>query len=326
MKKLFTTAIFVLFALPFSGFSGENEVEIIYVHGMGGSNEEANFVHISKKIITNNSIKKIKISHYSWNSPSIEIRIAPARVKQGLKKAEEEAKSFSKNIIESLESNKRPYYIVAHSMGAYLTAKAFEEYGKEALNIKGIYFLGASMPRDFELSINIPKRIKIYNYYSEKFDMVLPFFFSYLGKKSGGQVGFDDIERFENFRTTCTHQFKKMGFHRDYSTLAEAITLLILADEDIFIKSGNFRVSPRKVWRGLMSWHDIARYKNVKVKNKYHDILIQQRWNTKNYRLVIPDENGNPFQLLKGRALHKMLKEIHITFPTTENIPNLLSA
>jgi len=286
----------------------QKALNIIYVHGLGGMNQESAFVHNVKEMMNEYQLKNIHVAHYSWDSPTIEAKIAPARFKQGLDKAKQEATVFATEVLNKYETKNQPYYIIAHSLGAYLVLEAFKNYTESLSNLKNIYFLGAAVSRDYKVSSNLPKSIKIDNYYSDNYDLVLPLFFSYLGKKSGGEVGFDDLHRFKNHRTTCTHNHKGIAFHRDYSTLAEAITYLILLQEKIHIKNADYKIGQRRIWKGLMSWHDIYTFKNIKINKIHQDVLLQQRWNTKNYRLVIHDVKQKPSQIAKGRGLHDMLR------------------
>lgn len=193
-----------------------------------------------------------------------------------------------------------------------MIAKAFDYQESRLKKLRGVFFLGAALPRGYEINkgMILPKGMKITNYYSEHYDRVLPLFYNNQGVKAGGQVGFDDIKLFDNLRTTCTHSHKGIGIHRDYSTLAEAIGYLMMWQEQRYIEGKQFKAKRKMVMRGLLSWHDIYQIKDARLGDKFHGVLIQQRWNTRNYRIVTEDAFGKPYQLAKGRSLHAMLNEL----------------
>jgi len=288
-----------------------HKLVFVYVHGLGGKNKETPFVHNLKEFIKENQFANFKAVHYSWDSPIVRWRVAASDFLDGKKKAEHEATQFALDILGKYERHQTPYYLIAHSLGTYIIAKSFE-YQKTPLRmLRGIFFLGAALPRDYQINTTaLPPKLKIISYYSKLYDQILPFFYNIAGIKSGGQVGFDDLKCFQNFRTTCTHSFKGIGFHRDYSTLAEAIGYIIMLKENIFIAGQKFKLKKKKIMGGLLSWHDVFELTEININGKTQNVLIQQRWNTHNYRIVIKDKRGRPYQLAKGRSLHAMLRAL----------------
>ncbi len=291
-----------------------HKLVFIYVHGLGGNNKETPFVHNLKKFIKENQFANFKVVHYSWDSPAVRWRVAASDFINGKKKAETEAQQFIQ-VVREYESQKIPYYLIGHSLGTYLIVKAFEHQHTPLRMLRGVFFLGAAVLRNYTInSTALLPKFKIINYYSEYFDKVLPLVYNVEGRRAGGQVGFDDITHFKNFRTTCTHGYKGIGIHRDYSTLAEAIGYITMLKENIFIPNNqDFQIKTKGVIKWIMrtAWHDIFELTGNSL-GENRTFLIQQRWNTHTYRVVIKDEKGDFHELVNGKSLHAMLRALSL--------------
>ncbi|MEN8216321.1 MAG: hypothetical protein ABFS56_08080 [Pseudomonadota bacterium] len=319
------TILFLMTTLIFWGSqkalaSNTEQLIFVYVHGLGGQNKETPFVHNLKELIKNNKLTRIKVKHYSWDSPVVRWRVAPADFISGKKKAKKEARQFAESVLQEYENQKTPYYIIGHSIGTYLIAKSLEEYAKSQQSplqmLRGIFFLGSSLLRDYTIDSSVlPTGFKITNYYSS-FDRIVPLVYSIEAVKAAGEVGFDDIKHFKNLKTTFSHSYKGFGIHRDYSLLAKSIGYIMLLQENIFIKGKpNFEIQTKKImkeaswFRVAVSWDDIFEFTRI-MNGEKQNLRVQQRWPKPTYRIVIENSDGQLYQLAKGDSLHAMLKKL----------------
>ncbi len=295
-------------------------IVFIYVHGLGGKNQNTQFVHNLKEFFADNNLTNITVKHYSWDSPTISFRVvAPAQFLAGKKQAKKEAKQFSKQVFQEYEQKKITYYIIGHSFGTYLIIKALENYAQPSRlkRLGGIFFLGSTLPKNYTIKKNIlPEGLKIQNYYSEYLDGAVSFVYSMEGVKAAGSVGFDDTQHFKNFQTTFTHSHKGFLIHRDYSILAQTIGYIALLKENIFLEGKpDFEIKTKKLFgkkitnwfRFVVSWDNVYEFTKI-IEVKYYTIRIQQRWPKLTYRIVVENNKGQLYQLAKGDSLHAMLQ------------------
>ena len=307
---LILTFLLALFLSIFFGGSkakaaGPKSLDFIYVNGFGERRFPPAFQTKMKDFLKPLS-GDFNVSTFRWDSLKLDIRKVAHQWSEAKKNADSEAKRFAIEVIERHEREKRSYVLVGYSLGSRIIAGALKETDMKLEFLRGIYFLGSALPRDYKIdSAALPHGFRIINYYSNYSDQVLKFsFYNAEGIKAGGEVGFDDEVNFQNFRTVATHVYKGGPMQRDYSNLAEAIGYLSLYEEKILLNEGesNFNIES-KVASGNLSWNDI-----YMLKIDSRDYLIQQNVNTKYYRGLFIDKNGKRIRKAWGRNLHSVLE------------------
>ena len=246
------------------------------------------------------------VTTHRWDSLKLDLRKVVHQWNKAKRNANSETERFAREVIESNEREKRPYVLVGYSLGSRIIAEALKIPDRKLEYLKGIYFLGSALPREYKIETkNLPDGFRIINYHSDHLDHVLKFsFYNAEGIKAGGEVGFDEDENFMNLRTVATHVYKGGPLQRDYSNLAEAIGYLSLYGENILLNKGksNFNIE-LKVASGKFSWNDIY---ILKIDSRGY--MIQQNANTKYYRGLLIDKNGKRIRKAWGRNLHAVLE------------------
>ena len=292
----------------------KERIVFVYVHGFGEFKEVVPFEAKMRKFLQRLPLKS-RVFTYRWDWMRVDLTKVVHLWTQAKIKADLRAKDFMDEVVMKLEAEGTPYVIVAYSTGARVLAKSLN-HGKSTLkSLRGIYFLGAALPHTFRLNRTIlPEGMQIVNYYSPYFDDILKIpFYNAEGVKAGGEVGFDDTDGFQNYRTVCTHLHKGGPIQRDYSDLAPAIAYLSLFKEGIFLEGepANFNLE-MPVAAGSLHWNDLLR-----VETPEHDILIQQNVNTNHYRAVAIDGEEKRSRKAWGRNLHSVLKKVGL-FPASK--------
>lgn len=202
-------------------------LKMIYVHGFGERRFPPAFVKKTNAFIKEKKIP-LSVETYRWDSKKINPWIAVKQWSEAKVNADKEAQKFYTDIILKNETEKKPYTIVAYSLGSRVVTKALKLVKSPLKHLNGIYFLGAAQPKSLKVATqSLPQNMKIINYYSEHFDVALQVSY-YVAEAvdAGGEVGFTDTKVFNNCRTTCTHVHKGGPIQRDYSELFEPIVFL----------------------------------------------------------------------------------------------------
>ncbi|MBN2789323.1 MAG: hypothetical protein JXR69_03965 [Candidatus Delongbacteria bacterium] len=314
MIKLFIGILIsskILFAqipseLPDSSFS--RDLVFIYVHGFAEYRKVEPFKEKMLEFLSEHPALNFDVFTYRWEKERIDFLNPIEQWENSKNVADSATTHFNTNIISKLEENKIPYVIVGFSLGTQLVTKALERYRDKKLNyLKDIYFLASAQRKDLKPDIKcLPAGMKITSYYSIFFDEALKISFRYQeGIAAGGEVGFDDISTFINYRTVCTHVHKGGPIQRDYSNMAPAIAMLTLFKENIFIEGEPLKYNlDMLVMDGEIQWNDIVEF-DTKPK-----ILIQQNVNTYHYRAVEISDSGFRTRKAWGMDLHMVLKEM----------------
>lgn len=253
-----------------------------------------------------------KVSTHRWDSRKIDLTKVVHQWTQAKLKADSAPKPFMANVVGKLEAQQIPYFIVAYSLGCRVVAESLRHASSRLRHLRGIYFLGAALPHTHRVKAGVlPQGLRVTNYYSRYLDTALKVsFYNAEGIKAGGEIGFDDTNVFENYRTVCTHVHKGGPIQRDYSSLAPAIGYLALLDQRIFIKGRRTGYNVGlPVGSGSVNWHDI-----VQFGKKPRTLLIQQNANTRHYRAVAIDERGKRVRRAWGTNLHSILAKLQL-FP-----------
>lgn len=307
LVPIFLVATFMatLFSSSEARAGDQKSMDFIYVNGFGERRFPPEFQTKMKAFLQQLS-GDFDVSTFRWDSLKLDIRKVAHQWNKAKRNADSEAKRFAKEVIERNEREKRPYVLVGYSLGSRIIAGALKETDIKIEYLRGIYFLGSALPRDYKIdSSALPDGFRIINYHSDQLDHVLKFsFYNAEGIKAGGEIGFDDDKNFMNLRTVATHVHKGGPLQRDYSNLAEAIGYLSLYGEDILLNKGksNFNIES-KVTSGNLNWNDIYML-NIDSR----DYLIQQNANTKYYRGLFIDKNGKRIRKAWGRNLHAVLE------------------
>lgn len=289
----------------------KDSLTVVFVHGLSATNRDntskqfcLNFTEfMQEKEVPLNLIK------FNWKSPKMLSSVAPARYLKGKKLSENELSDrFVTEILEKFESADKDYYLTAHSMGTYIVIKALEKYTSGKLeHLKGIIFLGSAIRKDYQLQNNpLPQNFKIKNYYSPFWDQTINFVYNMEECEGAGDSGFDDETTFTNYRTACTHAYKGIGIHRDYSTIADAIGFVILHQENYFLPGKNYFLRQTTVFNETINWNDI-----LTIKTTQKEYLVQKFFSKNgDYRIILKgDKNIN---LIQGKDLLSMLRELNL--------------
>jgi len=205
------------------------EMKFIYVNGFGERRFPPAFEKKMKKFVKPlNGYFEVKT--FQWGSLKLDLTKVVHQWNEAKKNADRDAQKFAREVIEKCEKEETPYVLIGYSLGTRVIAEALQYPQNELKYLRGIYFLGSALPKDYKLETKIlPEDFKIINYYSDYLDYMLKLsFYNAEGIKAGGEVGFDDKKCFLNLRTVSTHVYKGGPFQRDYSNLAEAIGYLSL--------------------------------------------------------------------------------------------------
>ena len=291
--------------------SQKEKIVFVYVHGFGEFKKVVPFEAKMRKFLQRLPLQS-RVFTYRWDWMKVDLTKVVHQWTQAKITADQRAKSFMDEVVMTLEAEGTPYVIVAYSTGARVLAKSLNHGTSKLTSLRGIYFLGAALPHTFRLNRTIlPEGMRIVNYYSPYFDDILKIpFYNAEGVKAGGEIGFDDTNSFQNYRTVCTHLHKGGPIQRDYSDLAPAIAYLSLFKEGISLKGepANFNLE-MPVAAGSLHWNDLLR-----VETPEHDILIQQNVNTDHYRAVVIDGEGKRTRKAWSKNLHAVLEKVGL-FP-----------
>ena len=286
----------------------------VYIHGFGGEKQSPQFCRNMREFL-NRADDESRVVNYPWNSVKVDPLRAGASWESSQKRADQEAPRFRKDIIDHLESRHSPYVLVGFSVGSRVILRALEDIDYPLKNLAGIYFLGSAMTRDTTLgeSTALPEGMKIINYHSPLRDTVHSVAFNFMSEvPAGGQVGFDDIAVFDNYRVSCAHAHKGVGVHIDYSGLAGAIASVELYKRGVRIPgTTKFNVITR-VGEGSMWWNQIL---NVRVVlDKGPAIIEVEQHNMRHgyFRALRISENGKRTRIARGGNLHAILEELGV--------------
>lgn len=328
MKKYLSLASFIFLGIV--SIYGEKsmkteKIEFIYVHGFGEWRFPTAFDTKGKEYVKDNKIEA-NVSTYYWDSKKLNPFIVLHQWEEAKKNADKEAKVFYETIINKFEKENKKYVLIGYSLGSRVITKSFNYCEKKLKNLAGVYFLGAAQDKDLIVDRSkLPDDLKIINYYSSTLDTALKLSYSIAeGKVAGGEVGFSDLDCFENYRTVCTHVYKGGPIQRDYSNLSGAIIDITLFNEKISknIDELNYNIE-MKVGDGLAHWNDLLIVN--KPDGKY---LFQHNVNTNHYRTVLINTKGERTRKGWSVSLYNLLNTFvkNVTISSTADLtyPNLL--
>ena len=245
----------------------------LFIHGFGGADTTPAFKQVGDAFIEKHNLD-IKLSTFSWDSKKIidlQSSIDPrAQFDAAQQSAKEEALRLETWVSE-LELANKNYLLVAHSLGCQLVLNFLSKTELKLKNCKGIFFLGAAVDSDYSfplLSKFRRSKLKIINYYSSKYDIILKFAYNFhMSNKdkevqAAGMSGFKDSKHFVNMRCAATHADKAQAFKGDWSNMAPVILekALILKGEKIKGKS----IPIPSINSGDDWWNNVFQFKHDK--------------------------------------------------------------
>lgn len=284
----------------------QNDLVFIYVHGFGEVRETMAFQKKMSDFLKPLGLKAAAVT-FRWHR----MKLDPATVVHQWTQAKAMTGEAGRNLIaelRELDAAGVRTELIGYSLGSGVVAEALRLGGAQLRHLRGVTFLGSALPHDYQVEDGaLPAGLKIQNYFSGAFDVVLKvYFYNAEGTQAGGEAGFDDTRHFENHRTVCTHVHKGGLIQRDYSSLAPALGYLALAREKIFVAGSPPQYNVKgPVGEGSVHWNDIARFEA-----QPRPVLIQQNVNTGLYRAVALGEEGQRTRQAWGANLHEILKKL----------------
>lgn len=215
---------------------------ILHVHGFGGEDYSEKFIALVRNFVkTIHLDNKIFATTHTWDSEKLSAKI----IGKNWIKAQEKAVKEVPNFIDSILDYSKNYdniYISAFSLGTKVVSLAFKEMEELPPNLKGVFFLGSALDKDFRFNKVLP--FKIINYYSDSNDKVLKNIYKAMEAKSaGGEVGFLDSKNFINLYTNCSHAV----VYRNYKKYIPQIIVSFVAYwNNIQIQKKDVKRSDRK--------------------------------------------------------------------------------
>jgi pimeloyl-ACP methyl ester carboxylesterase len=289
----------------------EDGLVFVYVHGFGGAKKSPEFCENLQAFLDEEEVAA-QVLNYEWDSVKVDPLKAGASWLKAQAMADEEASKFKLEVIDKLDAENREYVVVGFSVGSRVVLKALEESDKEWRGLRGVYFLGSAMTKDMTLERRsaMPEGMKITNYHSPKRDLVHRMAFNFMSEVSpGGQVGFDDVDVFENYPVSCAHAHKGVGVTIDYSGLAEAIAFLELHEAGLSIEGSTKLNWETPVMEGDYWWNRIH---VVQVDGIGAVELEQHTMRPGYYRALRVDGEGKRTRIARGENLHAILRELGV--------------
>jgi len=291
----------------------KDKLVFVYLHGFGGVKENPRFCVNLREFLAKAPCN-CEVRNYEWDSVDIRIMKAGASWLAAEKKADAEAERFKRRVIDKLEREATPYVLVGFSIGSRVILRAVEESRGTLRMLRGVYFLGAAMTRDTTLDKGcLPRGMKVINYHSPARDSVHRIAFNFMEEiPAGGRVGFDDNEVFDNYAVSCTHAYKGVGPHIDYSQLAYAIGYVALLKERIFVPGDTAYNIAAPVGEGDVWWNKILRMDGT-IKGQPCTLEIEQlNLNLDYFRAIAVSSDGARRRVARGNNLHAILDALGV--------------
>jgi len=268
---------------------------IIHIHGFGGKDNKPPFAADLAKFFKNNHMEnKLVVTTHAWDSMEFSISKMVHNWQTAKNNAQKEVSMLAEKISD-LEKRQEPYYLTGFSLGTAVIAHTLNHY-KGSLNfLKGIYFMGAALERDFVITQNLP--CKIINYYSDGWDFVLKNCFTNSEDKiTGGENGFTDLQKFTNLSVNCSHTML-----HNYDILADPIGYLISYNENLIIPGTcAFNIKTFTI-AGKVLWNNI---------HETDELIFQHNKLTGHYRAI--EKDSMHCRVAYGFNLHAVFKEVRI--------------
>lgn len=284
--------------------SANAPLTFVYVHGFGGVKKSPEFcVKLSRFLDEKDT--PAAVINYEWDSVRVDPLQPGASWLKSQQMADLEAEKFRREVLDRLEDSGRRYVLVGFSVGTRVLLHSLQTTTTELQGLQGLYFLGSAMTKDTTLENRtaLPKGMKITNYHSPTRDFVHRLAFNLVSEvPPGGQLGFDDVQLFENLPVSCAHAHKGLAIATDYSGLAEAIAFLELHQAGIEVPgrtklNWEMPVDDSELW-----WNTISLQNQV--------ALEQHSMRPGYYRAVRVGGDGKRTRIARGENLHAILKAL----------------
>jgi pimeloyl-ACP methyl ester carboxylesterase len=221
--------------------SGKKHAQtVLFVHGFSGQVNVSDFSQEMQELFGLIPDFQANMETWSWPSggvspttPVVEKAVTAGKWLEANSSLVPEAAVALAETINRYEEEGRTYYLIGHSLGAKVVAEALKKPSHELKMLKGIYFMGAAFPSDTELKgIKLPDDLKIINFYSPEYDLMLKEEYrrsTLYQKEAGGRVGFIDNTLFVNLKTDASHS--PSDDKCNFLNMATAIGFLIAKKE-----------------------------------------------------------------------------------------------
>ena len=198
----------------------------------------------------------VRIKNHGWKSRKmrrgsylIDAIKKPETWKKANKTALKESRRLSRRI-KSYEKRGKAYYLIGYGLGTKVILESLNKQKKSLKNLKGIYFLGTTLPKNSKLRNPriLPKGLKIINFYSPKYDKVLKSL-----PQSAGIKGFK-MQYFQNFKTDASHSPR--DDECNFFNLTNSIGYFIAYNEGYTIATKQIKCdlssTPRNRWNNII--------------------------------------------------------------------------
>ena len=307
------TMLWLLTASAGFGNAQSTNLTFVYVHGFGGEKADPQFCVNMREFLAEAKIPA-RVANYPWDSVEVDVLKAGASWRESERRADEESQRFASTVIDKYEQSQTPYVLVGFSVGSRVVLGALEARKGQLKSLQAVYFLGSAMARDTSLPKDVlPPGMRITNYHSPLRDKVHKTAFSFMsGLPAGGEVGYDDDLVFENYAVSCTHAYKGVGVHIDYSQLAVAIGYIELFKKGIIIPGRlNFNLGSR-VGEGDIWWNKVLQV-SATVRGKRMPVVIEQSNMRADYfRALVIKKDGSRKRIARGRNLHAIFRFLKV--------------
>ena len=300
---------------PAAAGADRDALTFVYAHGFGGVKKSPEFCENLEEFLTEKGVQSANVMNYEWDSVKVDVLQAGASWIKAQENADAEAPKFKREVIDKLESEGRPYVLVAFSVGTRVVLKSLELCETELKGLRGVYFLGSAMTKDTTLKNRnaLPEGMKITNYHSPLRDIVHRVSFNFMSDTpGGGQVGFEDETLFENYPVSCAHAHKGVGLATDYSVLAEAIAYLELFKHGTIVPGRTKLNLETPVMEGEVWWNHLQ---TVELPDGRKIELEQHTARPEYYRALKLAKDGKRYRIARGENLHAILRELGVEAP-----------
>jgi len=300
-------------ALAASGSAQSTNLVFVYIHGFGGERKNPQFC-VNMREFLSETKSPARVVNYPWDSVEVDVLKAGASWRESERRADQESTGFAIRIIDQYEQARVPYVLVGFSVGSRVVLRALEARKGKLNSLQGVYFLGSAMARDVTLPKGVlPAGVKIINYHSPLRDKVHKTAFSFMSNlPAGGEVGYDDTAVFENCAVSCTHAYKGVGVHIDYSQLAVPIAYIELFKRGTLVPG---RLSPNvgfRVGDGDMWWNKVLRVPAVVDGKRVPVVIEQNNMNAEYFRALMIKKDGTRKRIARSKSLHAILRSLKV--------------
>ncbi len=292
---------------------GEAELTFVYLHGFGGVKKDPAFCRNLREYLGEWDLS-VEVVNYEWDSVRLNPLKAGASWLKAQRRADEEAVAFGLRLDE-LEREAAPYVLVGFSVGSRVVLQALERRDKPLEHLAGVYFLGSAMTKDTSLKQRsaLPEGFTIINYHSPRRDEVHRSAFNFMSEiPAGGQVGFDDVTLFANFRVACSHAYKGVGIHIDYSGLAEAIAAIELYRHGVRLPGDTMFNVKTRVGDGDLWWNQVLTAYPTIGGEQVEVVFEQHNLRSGYFRALRVGADGKRIRIARATNLHAILTELGV--------------